>query len=1006
MKSLFFRIGPAVLIFSSAFATLADTANGPGDRVSFNAGWRFARFESIPDRPVPPKPAQTAGAITASSEETDKGNTAGMAFDGDSNTRWCAADGSMNQWLAVDFGKITPLGSVEIEWEFELAYQYKVEVSDDGQSWKTVVDRTQNHAAARLDKAALGGTGRFVRVTVTGVPEEKWASICELRVLDPAGNRLKPAEGVPVTGDKRLQPVAPVDGAAVFPESTVEFNDSGWRKLNLPHDWGIEGPFKQEYPGETGKLPWWGVGWYRNHLEVPASDQGKKIYLDVDGAMSHARVWLNGQLAGGWPYGYASWRVDLTPFVKFGGDNVIAVRLDNPRDSSRWYPGGGIYRNVWLVKTAPIHVAHWGTYVTTPEISVRAATVKIRVNVDNDTASDSAVTVKNEIFELGADNVKGKSVASLATEGVKIPAHQSQSSEGQIVLPDPKLWSIEKPQRYVAVTSIEQNGKPVDSYETIFGIRTIQFTADNGFLLNGKRVPLNGVCDHHDLGALGAAINTRALARQIQILKEMGGNAIRTSHNPPAPELLDLCDRLGMVVMDESFDCWKRGKSGNDYHLLWDDWHEKDWRAELRRDRNHPCIILWSIGNEVGEQGSPAGLTIAAELTRIAHEEDPTRPTTAACSDVRAAFNGFQKHMDVFGYNYKPADYGRAHETNSSLPIFGSETASCISSRGEYFFPVSNNKNDGRADFQMSSYDLYAPPWATPADWEFKGQDEFPYVAGEFVWTGFDYLGEPTPYNGDMSNLLNFTDPAEKARMQKELEALGKIKVPSRSSYFGIIDLAGFPKDRYYIYQARWRPDFPMAHILPHWNWPDRVGQITPVHVYTSGDSAELFLNGQSLGLKKKGQYEYRLRWDDVVYQPGELKVVAYKNGKKWATDVMKTTGPAARLKLQADRNTIRADGQDLSFITVTVADKNGLLVPRTNNRVHFDITGPGEIVATDNGDATSFESFQSHDRNAFNGLCLVIVRAKAGETGQITLRATSEGLAAAEIPIATMPAK
>ncbi len=1005
MKSLFFRPGLAVLFFSFAFVTLADTANGPGDRVSFNAGWRFARFDPILDGSVPPKPVQPAGAITASSEETDKGNTAGMAFDGDSNTRWCAADGSMNQWLAVDFGKITPLGSVEIEWEFELAYQYKVEVSDDGQSWKTVVDRTQNQDVARLDKAALGSMGRFVRVTVTGVPEEKWASICELRVLDPAGNRLQPAGGVPVTGDKRLQPVAPVDGAAVFPESTVEFNDSDWRKLNLPHDWGIEGPFKQEYPGETGKLPWWGTGWYRKHLEIPASDQGKKIYLDVDGAMSHAKVWLNGQLAGGWPYGYASWRVDLTPFVKFGADNVIAIRLDNPRDSSRWYPGGGIYRNVWLVKTAPIHVAHWGTYVTTPEISARAATVKIRVNVDNDTASDSAVTVKNEIFELGADNVKGKSVASLATEGVKIAAHQSQSSEGQIVIPDPKLWSIEQPQRYVAVTSIEQNGKRVDSYETPFGIRTIQFTADNGFLLNGKRVPLNGVCDHHDLGALGAAINTRALERQIQILKEMGGNAIRTSHNPPAPELLDLCDRLGMVVMDESFDCWKRGKSGNDYHLLWDDWHEKDWRAELRRDRNHPCIILWSIGNEVGEQGSPAGLTIGAELTRIAHEEDPTRPTTAACSDVRAAFNGFQKHMDVFGYNYKPTDYGRAHETNSTLPIFGSETASCISSRGEYFFPVSNNKNDGRADFQMSSYDLYAPPWATPPDWEFKGQDEFPYVAGEFVWTGFDYLGEPTPYNGDMSNLLNFTDPAEKARMQKELEALGKIKVPSRSSYFGIIDLAGFPKDRYYLYQARWRPDFPMAHILPHWNWPDRVGQITPVHVYTSGDSAELFLNGQSLGLKKKGQYEYRLRWDDVVYQPGELKVVAYKNGKKWATDVMKTTGPAARLKLQADRNTIRADGQDLSFITVTVADKNGLLVPRTNNRVHFDITGPGEIVATDNGDATSFESFQSHDRNAFNGLCLVIVRAKAGETGNITLRATAEGLAAAEIPIVTMAA-
>ena len=1013
MKSILFRHGLAVFILSIAFASQADNSTPPRERISLNAGWRFARFNLAPDSPLLPKPGQIAKAVTASSEETDKGNTADKAIDGNSNTRWCATDGSMNQWLAVDFGKSTQLGSVEIEWESMLAYQYKIELSDDGKSWKTAVDRTQNHDATNLDKAALDGAGRFVRVTITGVPEDKWASICELRVLDPAGNRLQavaPTNGAAVSPEsvelakkpeqaEKTQPVGkPDDGDISYAQSS--FDDSQWRKLNLPHDWGIEGPFKQEYPGESGKLPWWGTGWYRNHLNVPATDQGKKIYLDVDGAMSHTKVWLNGKLVGGWPYGYASWQVDLTPYVKFGADNIIAIRLDNPPSSSRWYPGGGIYRNVWLVKTTPIHVAHWGTYVTTPEISASSATVKIQVNVDNETDSDSVVAVKNEVVELGADGVKGKAIASLATEGVKIAAHQSQSAESRITFKNPKLWSIEKPQRYVVVTTIEQNGRVVDNYETPFGIRTIQFTADNGFLLNGKRVPLKGVCDHHDLGALGAAINIRALERQVQILKEMGCNAIRTSHNPPAPELLDLCDRLGMLVMDESFDCWKRGKSKNDYHLLWDDWHEKDWRAELRRDRNHPCIILWSIGNEVAEQNSPAGLTIGAELTRIAHEEDPTRPTTAACSDIKAAFNGFQKNLDVFGYNYKPTGYGKAHETNSSQPIFGSETASCISSRGEYFFPVSNNKGMGKADFQVSSYDLYATAWATTPDTEFKGQDKFPFVSGEFVWTGFDYLGEPAPYNSDKSSLLNFTDPAEKAQMQKELDKLGKIKVPSRSSYFGIIDLAGFPKDRYYIYQARWRPDFPMAHILPHWNWPDRVGQITPVHVYTSGDSAELFLNGKSLGLKKKGPYEYRLHWDDVVYQPGELKVVAYKNGKKWATDVMKTAGPAARVKMLADRNKIKADGQDLSFVTVTIADKKGLLVPRSKNRVHFDISGPGEIVATDNGDATSFESFQSHDRNAFNGLCLVIVRAKAGESGKITLKADSEGLAGTEIPI------
>jgi beta-galactosidase len=778
------------------------------------------------------------------------------------------------------------------------------------------------------------------------------------------------------------------------------FNDSQWRLLNLPHDWGIEGPFKQEYPGETGKLPWWGVAWYRKHLEIPASDQGKKIYLAVDGAMAYATVWLNGQFVGGWPYGYASWQVDLTPCLKFGADNVIAIRLDNPTNSSRWYPGGGIYRNVWLVKTEPVHVAHWGTYVTTPEVNSKSATVKIQVKVDNDSDTDTSVSVKNEIFELAANGAKGKPVASLTTNGVKISAHQFQTTEGQIAFKNPGLWSIEKPQRYVVVTSIGQDGKPVDSYETPFGIRTIKFTADNGFLLNGRRVPLNGVCDHHDLGALGAAINTRALERQIQILKEMGGNAIRTSHNPPAPELLDVCDRLGMVVMDESFDCWEHGKTHNDYHLLFDDWHEKDWRAELHRDRNHPSIILWSIGNEINEQGNPSKHWIAAELTAIAHEEDPTRPTSAACNNIQAGYNGFQKDVDVFGYNYKPTEYGKFRQANPSQPLYGSETASCISSRGEYFFPVSTNKADGKADFQMSSYDLYAPRWATTPDTEFKGQDEFPFVAGEFVWTGFDYLGEPTPYNGDLSNLINYTDPAEKARAEKELQEIGKIRTPSRSSYFGIIDLAGFKKDRFYLYQARWCPDLPLAHILPHWNWPDRVGQATPVHVYTSGDSAELFLNGKSLGLKKKGQYEYRLEWNDVVYQPGELKVVAYKNGKKWATDVVKTTGPAAKLTLQADRDKIRADGQDLSFITITVVDKNGLLVPRSKNHIQFQIDGPGEIVVTDNGDATSFESFQAPERNAFNGLALVIVRAKPGQPGTITLTARADGLETAAIRI------
>jgi beta-galactosidase len=811
--------------------------------------------------------------------------------------------------------------------------------------------------------------------------------------------------------DKKLPAENPATNVAY---AQPDFNDSQWRLLNLPHDWGVEGPFQQEYPGETGKLPWWGVAWYRKHLEIPAADASKNIFLDVDGAMSYASVWVNGHCAGGWPYGYSSWRVELTPFLKFGADNVIAIRLDNPKQSSRWYPGGGIYRNVWIVKTAPVRVAHWGTAVTTPVVSEKSATVKIKVAVDNSTSSETTVSVKNEIFELNAGGQHGNAVAFITTDGLKILANQSAGSASQIVLKSPKLWSLEQPQRYVAVTTISQGEKVLDVYETPFGIRTAEFTVDKGFFLNGQHVKLNGVCDHHDLGALGSAINTRALERQLEILREFGVNAIRTSHNPPAPELLDLCDQMGFVVMDEAFDCWAAGKNKNDYHLLYSDWHEQDLRALVRRDRNHPCVILWSSGNEVPDQDKPAGPVLAEQHRGIIHSEDPTRPCTDAVSSYKAGFKDFANHFDVFGWNYKPGFYGQFRATNAAIPLFGSETASTVSSRGEYFFPVpaelnTNNthrpkfvKNDrsALADFQVSSYDYYVPGWATTPDMEWVGQEGNPFVAGEFVWTGFDYLGEPTPYNADTSNLLNYSNPADKAKAKEELDRLGKIRVPSRSSYFGIVDLAGFKKDRFYLYQAHWRPDFPMAHILPHWNWPDRVGQVTPVFVYTSGDSAELFLNGKSLGLKKKVENEYRLRWGEVVYQPGELKVVAYKNGKKWATDTVKTTGAPVKLLLSADRSQIAADGKDLSFITVTVADKDGLLVPRSKNHIKFAVEGPGEIVATDNGDATSFESFQAPERNAYNGLALVIVRAKPGMSGLIKLTASADGLGTTSVAI------
>ncbi|HYG21419.1 MAG TPA: beta-galactosidase GalB [Verrucomicrobiae bacterium] len=799
------------------------------------------------------------------------------------------------------------------------------------------------------------------------------------------------------------------NAAAVRPEGNPgadvsytqpDYDDSAWRKLNLPHDWGIEGPFKQEHPGETGKLPWWGVAWYRKQFTVPAADRGRQFYLHVDGAMSFANVWVNGQYAGGWPYGYASWRVDLTPHIRAGGNNVIAIRLDNPEESSRWYPGGGIYRNVWLERTAPVHVDQWGTFVTTPVVTASAATVKIDVQVRNASTADARVFVKNQIFELDAEGDRGRAAGDAGMLSIETPAGGTGKTTMQIPVKSPRLWSISKPNRYVAVTSIERDGRVVDRYETPFGIRTFEFTVANGFLLNGKRVPLNGVCNHHDLGALGAALNTRALERQLELLQEMGCNAIRTSHNPPAPELLELCDRMGFVVIDEFSDTWSRPKKRNGYALIFRDWAEKDMRALVRRDRNHPCVVMWSTGNEIPEQGNTNLHSISRWLTDISHQEDPTRPVTVGCNNIGAGYNGFQKTLDVFGYNYKPQEYGKFRAANPGIPLYGSETASCVSSRGEYFFPVSDDKSKGMADFHVSSYDLYAPRWAMPPDQEFQGQDEFPFVAGEFVWTGFDYLGEPTPYNADLSNLLNYTDPADKARAEQELREIGRIRVPSRSSYFGIIDLAGFKKDRFYIYQARWRPELPMAHILPHWNWPDRVGQVTPIHVYTSGDEAELFLNGKSQGRKKKGQFTYRLRWDDVVYQPGEVRVVAYKGGKRWATAEVKTAGEASQVTLEADRRRIRADGRDLAFVTALVADRRGGMVPRAKNRIRFEIEGPGELIATDNGSPIDFESFQSVERNAFNGMALAIVRTKPGESGTITVKATADGLEAATVRI------
>ena len=745
--------------------------------------------------------------------------------------------------------------------------------------------------------------------------------------------------------------------------------------------------------GAMGRLPSAGIGWYRRKLNIPAADAGRSIFLDVDGAMSYATVWLNGHLVGGWPYGYASWRVDLSPYVVPGGTNQLAVRLDNPPNSSRWYPGGGIYRNVWLTKTRPVHVGQWGTYVRTRQVSSKAATIDVDVTVDNDSPNDAIVRVATTFYALGAAaRPTGGAVASIESADVRDPARASATVKGSVVLARPRLWGpppAQRPNRYVAVTTVRQRGRVTDRVETAFGIRDVRFDPDSGIYVNGERVPIRGVNDHHDLGALGAALNERAAQRQLEILRKMGANAVRTSHNPPAPELLALTDSLGFLVLDEAFDVWLLQKTPLDFHQIFPDWHEQDLRAMVRRDRNHPSVFLWSIGNEVGEQFTgEEGAALARQLVDIVHEEDPTRPVTSAMNYAKPDMP-FSAVLDVIGLNYQgegirqepefagtdrirtPPQYPAFHERFPTTVVLSTETASAFSSRGVYQFPVAkeisapvrDGKGGDPATHQVSGYELYAVDFGSSADKVFASLARHPYVAGEFVWSGFDYLGEPTPY------------------------------YTSRSSYSGIVDLAGFKKDRFYLYQAHWRPGFPMAHILPHWTWPERMGQITPVHVFTSGDEAELFLNGKSLGRKKRGLFEYRLRWDSVRYEPGTLEVVAYRNGAQWATDAVKTAGPPQQLEARPDRAVIRADGRDLAFVTVRVADASGVTAPRADNAIRFAVEGPGEIVATDNGDPTSFVPFSSHERRAFNGLCLVIVRAKPGQTGRIVLTASSDGL-------------
>lgn len=790
-----------------------------------------------------------------------------------------------------------------------------------------------------------------------------------------------------------------------FPFVQANFKDDAWEKVSLPHDWAINKPFytgdKPEVGGGMGRLPSQGVAWYRKKIDIVAADQSKNIYLDIDGAMSYAMVWLNGHLVGGWPYGYNSFRLDLTPYINFGKPNQLAIRIDNPNHSARWYPGGGLYRNVWLTKVAPVHVAQWGTFISTPKVSASQATINLSLKIENNTANIQKVEAQTELFAV--DNfgkAKGKAIAVFSAENFNLNANEKQSKDCKLILNNPKLWGVyplQKQNLYLARTRLFINQKQVDQYDTTFGIRNIEFHPTQGLLVNGTKIKIQGVNQHHDLGALGAAFNVRAAQRQLEMLRELGCNAIRMAHNPPAPELLDLTDRMGFLIIDEVFDSWERKKTPHDFHLIFPDWFEPDTRSFIRRDRNHPSIMAWSFGNEVGEQYTDvAGAAIAQKLHDIVLDEDPTRPSSASQNFAKPDMP-FSKVVDFLSLNYQGEGIRDAPaylhlkggirtaplypEFQKKFPekmILSSETASALSTRGSYIFPVTLQNSAPVSDGvganpvtkEVSAYELYTAQFGASPDKVFATQDRHPYVAGEFVWTGWDYLGEPTPYYS------------------------------ARSSYSGIIDLAGFKKDRFYLYQSRWRPQLPIAHILPHWNWPNREGEITPVHVFTSGDEAELFLNGQSLGRKKKAAFENRIRWDDVAYQAGTLQVIAYKNNKFWAKETVKTTGKASKLLTTVDRSTIKANGEDFAFITIKITDKNGLMVPDAHDKISFSIKGSGQIVATDNGDPANLVSFASPIREAFNGMALVIVKATKDVKGSFKVIATADGLEQATLTI------
>lgn len=760
----------------------------------------------------------------------------------------------------------------------------------------------------------------------------------------------------------------------------AEFNDSKWETVRVPHDWAIFGPFDRDHDlqivavtqnfekvataktGRTGGLPYVGVGWYRHQFEAPTD---KQVTLLFDGAMSEARVYVNGQEACFWPFGYNSFHCDITPFLnKDGKENTLAVRLENKPESSRWYSGAGLYRNVKLIATDSIHVPVWGSYVTTPRVGEDFAAVRIQTRIDN--SGKEELRVVTQI--LSAD---GNVVTSKEHQG---RINHGKAFEQNFIVDDPQLWSPETPHLYRAVSQIYVNDQLVDTYTTRFGIRSIAVVAEKGFYLNGKRRKFQGVCNHHDLGPLGAAVNVAALRRQLTLLKDMGCDAIRTAHNMPAPELVELCDEMGFMLMVEPFDEWDIAKCKNGYHRYFKEWAEKDMINMLHNYRNNASVVMWSVGNEVPTQCRPEGYKVASFLQEICHREDPTRPVTCGMDQVSCILsNGFGAMIQVPGLNYRAHRYEETYEKLPQKLVLGTETASTVSSRGVYKFPVEKKANAMYDDHQSSSYDLEYCSWANLPDDDFALADDHEWTMGQFVWTGFDYLGEPSPYDTDAW--------------------------PSHSSLFGIIDLASLPKDRYFLYRSIWNKRVNTLHILPHWNWEGREGEQTPVFVYTNHPTAELFVNGKSYGKQHKSnktlQHRYRLMWPEVIYEPGELKVVAYdSNGAVVGEERVCTAGAPDRIELIPDRMELGADGKDLCYVTVRIVDKDGNPCPTENRTINFEVKGKGSFRAAANGDPTCLELFHHPHMSLFSGHLTAIVQ--AGETpGEITFKAMAKGVKA-----------